>query len=76
MPVDARPGAAVSDTFQRTLESTPFMLKQYPFYVGEYLKTSELVPLEHSKILHLSRQVPKGVFLVPLEHSNILRLSE
>lgn len=34
MPIDARPRAAVSDTFQRTLENTPFMLKQYPFDVG------------------------------------------
>lgn len=54
MPIDARPRAAVSDTFQRTLESTPLKLKQYPFDVGEYLKASELVPLEHSNILRLS----------------------
>lgn len=34
MPIDARPGAAVSAPFQRTLGNTPLKLKQYPFDVG------------------------------------------
>ena len=49
MPIDARPGAAVSAPFQWTLGNTPFD-------VVEYLKASEWVPLDHLKPFYCWKQ--------------------